>query len=394
MCKNCSTKKRIENTKCNDKKVKDDFCKYGYLLEEKYVSYHASIKSVDKYGYYYNFSYASLITNNGFKNYNKFSIKNPYLKENINTFVGLNENFKLLDFFIVKNNTKKILKLKIKCLKCKCEFETNMTSIISNNNGKIKCKKCASQQQKKKLFFEDFKKNGFEVLPFQSYKNNHTFLYCKDLTTNYIGRISLNNAQNNNKFSLYSNNDYWAYNLKITISNYDNNSIIVENKSDIVNRIICLKCVNCGIEFNIMLDSLLRGNSGFYCSICNKKKSSLEQKTEQWLIENNINYKNQYSFDDLKYKNKLLFDFAILDKDFNLTGLIECDGEQHYINKHNNRYTKNFKETQIRDNLKDEYCKNKNIPFVRIRQNYFRGIRYKKILQDFTKTAHGVFNSK
>lgn len=91
-----------------------------------------------------------------------------------------------------------------------------------------------------------------------------------------------------------------------------------------------------------------------------------EQNIEKILKDNNINYKSEYSFEDLINKRKLRFDFAIFDKKNNLIKLIEFDGRQH-----NGDYTPwNSEETllerQQRDNLKNQYCKENNIILLRI----------------------------
>ena len=56
------------------------------------------------------------------------------------------------------------------------------------------------------------------------------------------------------------------------------------------------------------------------------------------------------------------FDFALLDDNNNIIRLIEFDGIQHTIN---NNY---FKDDTIqkRDNIKNKYAKDNNIPLVRI----------------------------
>ena len=95
-------------------------------------------------------------------------------------------------------------------------------------------------------------------------------------------------------------------------------------------------------------------------------KSIGEANIEKILKENNINYAKEYSFNDLKNKGKLRFDFAIFDNNNNLIELIEFDGRQH-----TNDYTpwnsiETLKERQYRDNLKNDYCKKNNIKLIRI----------------------------
>lgn len=124
------------------------------------------------------------------------------------------------------------------------------------------------------------------------------------------------------------------------------------------NNIKC-KCILCGKEYNKHAHRYI----GRYKEGCSCRTSKGETEVRQWLDEHEIQYKEQFGFDDLKYKNKLLFDFAIVeDKEVNM--LIEYDGIQHY--KPRGWAKKNFKDRSARDKLKNEYCKENNIPLVRI----------------------------
>jgi hypothetical protein len=96
------------------------------------------------------------------------------------------------------------------------------------------------------------------------------------------------------------------------------------------------------------------------CPKCDCSKG--ESMIERLLKENLIIYKSQYSFEDLKFKKNLRFDFAIFDSKKNLKFLIEFNGQQHYIFKSNfHKNEKSFSDQKNRDNLKIEYCKNNNI---------------------------------
>lgn len=95
-------------------------------------------------------------------------------------------------------------------------------------------------------------------------------------------------------------------------------------------------------------------------------KSIGEANIEKILKDNNINYAKEYSFNDLKDKGRLRFDFAIFDNNNNLIELIEFDGRQH-----TNDYTpwnslETLEERQHRDNLKNDYCQKNNIKLIRI----------------------------
>ena len=77
------------------------------------------------------------------------------------------------------------------------------------------------------------------------------------------------------------------------------------------------------------------------------------------LLENNINFIDEYSFLDLP---KSRFDFAIIDN-HQIIRLIEFDGEQHYydIEKWGG-----LELQQKRDKVKNDYALLHNIPLVRI----------------------------
>ena len=78
------------------------------------------------------------------------------------------------------------------------------------------------------------------------------------------------------------------------------------------------------------------------------------------LSQANINYSTQYTvFIDKAYYR---FDCAILDDNNNLIRLVEFDGEQHY--EESNFY--DYQTTHHNDLLKNQYCKENNIPLVRI----------------------------
>lgn len=90
---------------------------------------------------------------------------------------------------------------------------------------------------------------------------------------------------------------------------------------------------------------------------CGCVKSKGESKIIQLLKEHNLSFETQKSFPDCKYKNALLFDFYIDNK-----YLIEYDGSQHF-DKNNGWHDE---ELEKRDEIKNQYCINNNIPLIRI----------------------------
>lgn len=99
---------------------------------------------------------------------------------------------------------------------------------------------------------------------------------------------------------------------------------------------------------------------------CGCMKSNGERLVQESLIELNIKYKKEYTFDDCinpLTEQKLRFDFYL--PEYNTC--IEYDGEQHFIYSNNGWNNKeNFDKTQYRDSIKNNYCKNNNIRLIRI----------------------------
>jgi hypothetical protein len=106
------------------------------------------------------------------------------------------------------------------------------------------------------------------------------------------------------------------------------------------------------------------------CPSCFSTKSSIgEQTIRDWLIDNNISYECQKTFNDLyhlKKNAKLKYDFFLP----KLNTLIEYDGEYHYKPI---SYSSGIKPeeqlavTQARDKLKTEYAARNGIYLLRIR---------------------------
>ncbi len=120
-------------------------------------------------------------------------------------------------------------------------------------------------------------------------------------------------------------------------------------------------CNECGYIFSQRPYQHLTGSG------CSKCKESKGEKEVRKILENyNIPFIPQYRFNDCKLQLPLPFDFYL--SEYNLC--IEYHGEQHYrpVNW-NNKMTKEelkeqFKKTQLKDNIKKEYCINNNISLL------------------------------
>lgn len=138
------------------------------------------------------------------------------------------------------------------------------------------------------------------------------------------------------------------------------------------------KC-DCGNEKIVLSSNLVKGLT----KSCGCIVSQGEESVKNWLLENKINFIQQYTFDDCYYKRKLKFDFAIFNNN-KLIMLIEFDGEQHFnparYYKEEEKNIKNLEIIKKRDQIKNQYCIANNIKLLRI--NYLEINNLDKILSE------------
>lgn len=132
------------------------------------------------------------------------------------------------------------------------------------------------------------------------------------------------------------------------------------------------KCLICQKTWKARIDHVLLGDSG--CPHCNISKG--EQRVEQYLKENKIEYNKQHTFKDCKDILCLPFDFYLP----NYNTCIEYDGEQHVRPAFGE---KSFYKTLLHDAMKNNYCKWNNINLIRIPHTDFDKIE--SILNKFIK---------
>jgi very-short-patch-repair endonuclease len=95
------------------------------------------------------------------------------------------------------------------------------------------------------------------------------------------------------------------------------------------------------------------------CPICRESKGEISIR--KFLSEKNINFISQYKFDDCRNKLPLSFDFYLTD--YNIC--IEFDGRQHFVV--GLLFSRYIEDIQLRDKIKNKYCKKNNIKLIRIR---------------------------
>lgn len=135
---------------------------------------------------------------------------------------------------------------------------------------------------------------------------------------------------------------------------------IIGNYAGAHSKIHC-KCNKCGCEWEGYPANLLNKSAG--CPRCHL--SDGERRLVCALESLNVNYKTQYTFEDLKNVFNLRFDAYDIDNNI----AYEYNGEQHYFpidfGSRGDEYAqKEFELNKKRDEIKIEYCKNHNIELV------------------------------
>ena len=114
------------------------------------------------------------------------------------------------------------------------------------------------------------------------------------------------------------------------------------------------------LKHGVFKQSPNRHLTGSGCPKCKSSKGEL--RVEKYLKDNDMKYEFQKSFDDLKNKSYLIYDFYLPEQNI----AIEYDGRQHFkiIEHFGGRSA--FMKNKHRDKLKNKYCEENNITLIRI----------------------------
>ena len=149
---------------------------------------------------------------------------------------------------------------------------------------------------------------------------------------------------------------------KYGIGRYDYSKV----KYTTMNTLVCIICPNHNEPYEFWKTPHNHLN-GVGCPLCNESIGN--NKIRMFLINNNIKFENEKTFDNCEYIKQLRFDFYV--QQYNLC--IEFDGEQHFEKVNwdgkmtDEEMEENLKLNQFRDQIKNDYCKNNGINLLRIR---------------------------
>lgn len=192
---------------------------------------------------------------------------------------------------------------------------------------------------------------------------------CGCYTKNRISKF--NKDMRDDFITLYQNKKYNKLKILYPVEKDAN-----ENRRGIKWHCQC----DCGNYIDIYTSDFT-SNHTKSCGKCPDKGSLGEQKIASILDEHGIEYIREYQFNNCININKLRYDFYITNDNY----IIEFDGELHYGYGTGWNTKENFEKIKYRDKIKNEYCKNNNIPLIRIPYTHFNNLCIEDLLLETTK---------
>ena len=291
----------------------------------------------------------------------------------------INEMYNLVgdEYKLLTKYNKSNIKVKIKHNICGYEYYVTPSHFLRGE----RCPKCYGKNRKTTCEWQNemnsISNNEYEVL--EDYINNRTPILTLHKKCGNIWKISPSNFKKGHRCPKcaaeiiaeklsFSHDDICNKIYKIVGNEYKILDTYKNNCTKI--RFIHNKC---GYIYSSSVANFLKGNRCPHCKVGSKG----EEIIKKYLLDNNIKFKREYYFNDLRgSKNKpLRFDFCILDNDDNIKMLLEYDGRQHYIYEKSSFISyEDFINTKKRDKMKNDYCIKNNILLLRINYNYYNDL--------------------
>lgn len=230
-------------------------------------------------------------------------------------------------------------------------------------------------------------KKGPSYISPKGHKSSQWYCKCDCGNTNLILVKRCNLTSGNTKSCGCQNDKMRKNNLKkaINITKLDlTNKTFGKIKAlkpteERLNGSVVWECVcECGTK-RFYPANLLNANRIWSCGCINDSKGVL--KIKQILNENNIKYSIEKTFSDCKFIDtnaSARFDFYLEDEN----RLIEYDGEQHFKEKDLTYFKDTLEKRQEHDVYKNQWCKEHNIPLVRIPYTELNNLSIELLLGD------------
>ena len=268
----------------------------------------------------------------------------------------MNANLVLLGDYV---NAK--TKIPVRCKKCGNNWDM-LPSNIKKGQG---CKKCLSQNNKKTN--EQFKEELFQLwgsryTPLEKYKGSSVKILCLCNRCNREWKVRPDAilAKDRPRGCPFCKADSTRKRCVKGIDVFEfeigeDFSVL----SDYINARTKIKILHkeCGRSFWCTPDNFLKTKC---CTAC--KQSFGEKKVKDFLLRHHFIFEEQKRFKDCRDKRALPFDFYLPKQNI----VIEYDGIQHFEKVDFFEGPYGFEYTQRHDNIKNNYCKEKNIWLIRV----------------------------
>lgn len=265
-------------------------------------------------------------------------------------------------------------------VQCNCPshspFWARWSHIVNDGSA---CKMCYYDSNGKSDWTKEkailyFAENGYKMVNENDYKSSHTLVYCYD-ELNFIYKLSVHTLlRGQTNYSLFKGNNYSLHNLRRYCELYRPDYEVISDTYIGYRNKHKFSHNGSGLpegesrEFEMSIGNFVAS----HCKHPRLSKSNMETICEHLLLKYNVPFETQKTFPDCVYKKRLKFDFYIELNDERIC--IETDGEQHDRPIKYFGGQKTFELQQIKDKIKDEYCKNNNIRLIRIPANKFKNI--------------------
>lgn len=221
---------------------------------------------------------------------------------------------------------------------------------------------------------EKAKKLGIILL--ERYKGNKDKTQVKNLNCNHEYQATLNNIlQGSGCPVCHGMKDTETFTKQVKAKHQNQYTVLGEY----VNNRTKIEVIHneCGHQWHVIPKDLLNEER---CPNCISSKG--ERYIKSLLEQIGIEFETQYRFDDCRNVYPLPFDFAIFIN--GRMGLIEFDGSQHFKDSSGHwGGRESYEAVHARDEIKNKYCSDKNIPLLRIPYWWIRSRKAEITLKEF-----------
>lgn len=207
------------------------------------------------------------------------------------------------------------------------------------------------------VFVQKLKKVTEDIVPVDQYRGRGKSIRFECKNCGHIWSNQPGNILNGQQCPQCTGRiPYTLETFKEKMKNINSDIDVIGPFNGVINEVKC-RCKKCNNIWYPLATGILRGGR---CPVCNESKG--EALIRKYLLDNNIVFIPQHTFDDCRRSRCLPFDFYLPDYDV----LIEYDGQQHFASIDIFGGQDRFVYQQENDEIKNKYCKDHNIKLLRI----------------------------